>query len=65
MTTNTPKVKPDDKYELRETAQLLGVHATTVLRWTRIGLLRCSIRRINGRRVWTGKEILSFWRANC
>lgn len=52
------------RYELKAAADILGVSKSTVLRWTRQGLLKCSIRRSNGRRVWTGAELLRFWRAD-
>ena len=63
MTNTEPKVQPTAKYELQEVAKLLGVHKSTVLRWTNLGHMNCSIRKTNHRRVWTGAEIIKVWRA--
>lgn len=65
MVTNTPSINPTAKYELRDVASALEVHKTTVLRYAKAGLLPFSIRRSNGRRVWSGADILKFWRLNC
>lgn len=65
MITNTPDVFPTCKYELRDVARALDIHKTTVLRYARAGLLPYSIRKTNGRRVWSGAVILKFWRLNC
>lgn len=45
-------------YELRQVSELLGVSPSTVLRWTRQGLLPCRIRKINKRKVWRGVDII-------
>lgn len=63
MTSKEPNVLPTAKYELKEVARLLDVHKSTVLRWTKLGYMNCSIRKTNHRRVWTGAEITKVWRA--
>lgn len=64
MVETEPKIPLGARYELRQTAALLGVDRSTILRWTNLGLMSCSIRRTNHRRVWTGAEIIRVWRAN-
>lgn len=64
MVANEPQITPSAKFELREVAKILDVHASTVLRWTRMGLMNCTIRKTNHRRVWTGAEIIKVWRAS-
>ena len=56
-----PQVDLLGKYELREAAESLDVHKSTIDRWTRLGIMACTIRKSNGRRVWTGAEILRMW----
>lgn len=62
MIKEKPNIDPTSRFELREVALILGAHKASILRWTRMGKLHCTQRRINNRRVWTGAEILRFWR---
>ena len=64
MKKQQPNVTLSARYELREVAELLGVHKATVLRWTQEGKMKCTTRQINSRKVWTGAEIMRFWRLN-
>lgn len=64
MVASEPKINPDAKYELRQVAKILDVHISTIDRWTRLGLMHCTIRKTNHRRVWTGTEIIRVWRAS-
>ncbi|MBO6083202.1 MAG: helix-turn-helix domain-containing protein [Bacteroidales bacterium] len=63
MRNTQPLIDPAAHLELREAALALDVHKSTVLRWTRTGKLRCGIKRLNGRKYWTGAELIRFWRA--
>lgn len=63
MVKTQPTVDFDGKYQITDTANALGVHVSTVDRWTRSGIMTCTVRRANGRRVWSGKEIVRVWRA--
>ncbi len=62
MTERQPDVNPTLRYELREVAEALSVRKATILSWTRRGLMTSEIRPFNGRKVWTGKEIIRVWR---
>lgn len=64
MNRTQPDVIPTARYELREVAHLLGVHKASVLRWTKQGKIKNTARQLNSRKVWTGAEILRFWRLN-
>lgn len=64
MVKNKPNIHPDARLELKEAAAVMQVQKGTILRWTNSGKLKCSIRRANNRRVWSGKDLISFWRAN-
>lgn len=64
MIKTQPNVSPSARYELREVAELLGVHKASILRWTKEGKMKSTARQVNSRKVWTGAEILRFWRVN-
>ncbi len=61
MTTTEPNVKLNDRYSTAQVAELLGVDASTVRRHTRAGYLKCGYWRHNGRRFYTGREILRYY----
>ena len=63
MIPTEPKVALTARYSLEETAQILGVHPNTVIRYAKQGKIRFGIRRTNRRKFYTGQEILRFWRA--
>ena len=62
MKTETNSIKPDAIYELKEAAAALGVSPSTIHRWTHRGLIICRYRRINKRRVWSGRELIKAWK---
>lgn len=64
MTTIEPKISPLARLELREAAEALGVNKSTILRWTRKGILRAGVKRSNCRKFWTGAELIRLWRAS-
>ena len=63
IVTQEPKVQPNGRYSVKETAKLLGVHRNTLLKYTNKGTIRCGIRRSTTRKFYTGMEIIRFWRA--
>lgn len=63
MIATEPKVAQTARYSLEETAELLGVHPNTVIRYVKSGKLRYGVRRTNRRKFYTGFEILRFWRS--
>ena len=64
MIKTEPTVSMTDKYELREAAKVLEVSSSSITNWTKKGLIRAGRKRINGRRYWTGAELLKAWRAS-
>ena len=62
MVTSEPQVNPTDRYSRKETAKLLGIGLTTLDTWTKNGVIKFGIRRANGRKFWTGAEIIKAWR---
>lgn len=63
MTNAEPKVSEMGRYTTKEVAELLEVNVSTVRRHTEAGYLRCGHWRHNGRRFYTGKEILRYYKA--
>ena len=63
MTKNEPKVEMSGRYELREASAALEVDKSTLLRWTKLGLAKAGIKRTNGRKFWTGAELVRIWKA--
>ncbi len=63
MKQDEPKIVTTAKYSISEVAEILGVTTATINRWTAKGMIHAGRRRLNGRRFWTGAEILRAWRA--
>lgn len=61
MIKSQPQVDPKAKYELRDAAQVLEVSKSCIAKWTERGILRANRKRANGRRFWTGAELLRLW----
>ena len=63
MIQTEPTISESAKYGLGEAAAILGVSTASISRWTASGLIHAGRRRVNGRRYWTGAELLRAWRA--
>lgn len=63
MTSDEPKVSMTGKYPIGEATRLLCVARNTLRQYTRDGKIKCGWSRANGRRFYTGAELLRFWRA--
>lgn len=66
MVNEEPQVPPTARYSIQEAAAILGIHRNTLRRLTNIGPtgIKCQYRRSNGRRFYTGLDIVKFWRAS-
>lgn len=63
MKQTEPNIVTNAKYSISEVAEILEVTTATINRWTANGMIHAGRRRVNGRRYWTGAEILRAWRA--
>ena len=63
MIQTEPQVIATAQYELRDTAKALEVSKSCIVKWTEKGVLRARRKKLNGRRVWLGADILRAWRA--
>ena len=66
MVNEEPQVSPTARYSIQEAAAILGIHRNTLRRYTNVGMIgiKCQFRKSNGRRFYTGLEIVKFWRAS-
>lgn len=61
MTNEAPQVKPAGRYSVTETCAILGVHRSTLRRWTMAGAITASHHKGTGKKFYTGREITRFW----
>lgn len=62
MIETEPNVNPKGKYELKAASEALEISRTSLARYTKRGLIRCSVSSLNGRNTWLGSELIKFWR---
>ena len=62
MTTTMPIIKETDQFSITQAASVLGIHRHTLRIHTEGGLIKCGYRKHSGRRFYTGKELLRYWR---
>ena len=63
MVKNEPEVSPTARYELKDASEALGIHKSTLLNWTKKGHIKAGVRKVNGRKVWLGSELVRCWKA--
>lgn len=65
MINEEPKVNQNGHYSVIETAAALGISRRSLERYTLKGFdgIKCSHHRCNGRRFYTGYEIIRFWKS--
>lgn len=61
MTSTRPQVALDGWYGRRETMTALGIASSTLYNYEAQGILPSHIRKSNGRRVWSGRDIIKAW----
>lgn len=66
MVNVEPNIPPTARYSIGEAARILGINRNTLRRHTNIGPtgINCQYRKSNGRKFYTGLEIVRFWRAS-
>jgi DNA-binding transcriptional MerR regulator len=63
MIKTEPKVEPTAKYQLKDAALAMEISPSCLSKWTEKGIIKCGRRKLNGRRFWTGAELLRAWKA--
>lgn len=61
MTTSRPDVQPEGLYNQTQAARALGIDRHTVKRYEDNGAISFRVRRCNGQKVTTGKQIINCW----
>lgn len=62
MTQLPPQVATEGLYGMTDAARALGITRKTMRKYADGGFIAFHVRRVNNRRVTTGKEILRLWR---
>lgn len=63
ITATCPNVERDGYYTATATAAALGMHRNSILNYTMRGLLSCEFRPETARKVYSGAEIIRFWKS--
>lgn len=63
MTYQEPDVLPMGRYSIKETCNALGISRETLRKYTTMGLIRFGMRRNTGKKFYSGKDIVNFWKA--
>ena len=56
-----PSVAIDGRYTVMQTCAALGIHRGTLARYTERGAIRPIYRRVDGRKVYLGRDIIRLW----
>lgn len=65
MVNEEPKLSPTARYAIGEAAKILGISRNTLRKHTNTGPagIDCGFRKSNGRKFYTGLDIMRYWRA--
>jgi predicted site-specific integrase-resolvase len=61
ITSTRPSVALDGRYTVTQTCAALGIHRGTLQRYTERGDIKPVFRRVDGRKVYIGKDIIRLW----
>jgi len=64
MTFTEPAVNMSARYPIGAASKILDIDRKTLLNHTKEGKIRCGFFRCNGRRFFTGSEILRYWKSH-
>lgn len=61
-----PSIKPDAKYSIKQTCEILGICRETLRNYTLANVIKCGYRVIGERKIkfYEGREIKRFWSNN-
>lgn len=63
MVTTCPNIAVDERFNLTETARILGISRSSLYRYITDGNIKFGIRKINGSKFVTGGEIIRIWKS--
>lgn len=61
MYVTKPEVVPDGLYGMGQAAAALGINRSTLRKYANDGLIRMRVKKCNGRRYATGRQIVKLW----
>jgi len=61
--SDEPQISDTGRFTTREASKILNISRNTLNRYSNEGLIRCSIRKANGRKFYTGADIKKLWRS--
>lgn len=64
ITPTRPSVALDGRYTVMQTCAVLGIHRGTLARYTEQGHIKPHFRRVDGRKVYVGRDIIRLWLAS-
>jgi len=64
ITATRPSVALNGRYTVTQTCSVLGIHRGTLLRYTERGIIKPVFRRVDGRKVFIGRDIIKLWLAS-
>lgn len=62
MKSQCPIVDVESRFNMVESARILGVSRSTLYRYIQDGSIKFGIRKVNGGRFLTGKQIIQIWK---
>lgn len=63
MTATPPEVNLQGRYSSVETVAILKISRPTLRTYAKKGLIKYGVHRSNGRKFFTGKEIIRLWKS--
>ena len=64
MNPERPSVTLDGRYTVMQTCRALGIHRGTLARYVERGIIKPHYRRVDRRKVYTGRDIIRLWLAS-
>ena len=61
MVSVRPNPDAAGRYSISETCAMLGLHRNTLRRYTEAGAIKPKYDKDNGRKTYSGLEIIKFW----
>lgn len=64
MINEEPSVAKNGRYPIGKAARLLGISRNTLRTYADSGVIKSSVSRVNGRRIFLGIDLLYLWRTH-
>lgn len=61
MKNPNPKIVPSGNYTMCQAAEQLGISRNSLLKYTKLKLIRYRVSRVNNRKLFVGADLLRLW----